>query len=604
MTWNRTPVSIKFAAYKTFGSQPEGFDDIRRFNILIGRNNVGKSTMLDAIEYLASTPLGGDGSYDGIPIGETPIALVTRQTSATRLLESLDSVDEDEEQRWISAYLVDEESRIELDVVIHLFSTLEERHDHLRRLQIVGKDGVTRHSVETGGRGPVTELCLDGDSPLLTDALHERCPIRVRAERDIVPEPTAEPSFIGAHGENVTAAFEYMERCADIDVGPQIFIETDEIVLPTILHLMNRILGCEPPIRQMRTIRRDGKNEIALRFAGDFRSVPLSSTGSGVRSVFLVLMRVIAEPHLPGADARRSASEGDLLLFEELENNLHPAVLRRLFVYLIEYCRTTKSVLFVSTHSPIVVDLFADEEDAQIVHVALENGVTRCRTYPSLHEHRHIFDDLGVRASDILQANGLIWVEGPSDRIYVNHWIKLWSSGELREGLNYQCVFYGGSLLAHHSLDGERDGEDTTAIKNGVDMLTVNRNGFVICDRDGERGVEPSKPRVEAIIEQARKKGVKVFVTHGYEIEHYVPELVARRVLGIDATGGAIVTDISYYDALHCVAPDHAKRFTNDKVAFARRVVDTATDKAVWETVEGLDELATELVTAIRRWNG
>ncbi len=32
-------------------------------------------------------------------------------------------------------------------------------------------------------------------------------------------------------------------------------------------------------------------------------------------------------------------------------------------------------------------------------------------------ERRQICDDLGCRASDILQANAVIWVEGPSDRI-------------------------------------------------------------------------------------------------------------------------------------------------------------------------------------------
>ena len=30
----------------------------------------------------------------------------------------------------------------------------------------------------------------------------------------------------------------------------------------------------------------------------------------------------------------------------------------------------------------------------------------------------HILDDLEARASDLLQANGIVWVEGPSDRIY------------------------------------------------------------------------------------------------------------------------------------------------------------------------------------------
>ena len=33
-----------------------------------------------------------------------------------------------------------------------------------------------------------------------------------------------------------------------------------------------------------------------------------------------------------------------------------------------------------------------------------------------------MLNDLDVRASDLLQSNGIIWVEGPSDRIYIKRW--------------------------------------------------------------------------------------------------------------------------------------------------------------------------------------
>ena len=56
-------------------------------------------------------------------------------------------------------------------------------------------------------------------------------------------------------------------------------------------------------------------------------------------------------------------------------------------------------------------------------------------------------DGLGARPADLLLANGIVWLEGPSDRIYFNRWIELRSDGALREGRDYQCAFYGGSLL-------------------------------------------------------------------------------------------------------------------------------------------------------------
>ena len=64
-----------------------------------------------------------------------------------------------------------------------------------------------------------------------------------------------------------------------------------------------------------------------------------------------------------------------------------------------------------------------------------------------------VLDDLDVRASDILLANSVIWVEGPSDRLYINRWIELWENGALKEGIHYQCMFYAGRLLAHISAE-------------------------------------------------------------------------------------------------------------------------------------------------------
>src|ERR1017187_7950097 len=59
-----------------------------------------------------------------------------------------------------------------------------------------------------------------------------------------------------------------------------------------------------------------------------------------------------------------------------------------------------------------------------------------------------VISELGAKPSDLLQANGIIWVEGPSDCIYLNRWLDLFTEGRLQEGRDYQCAFYGGSLLA------------------------------------------------------------------------------------------------------------------------------------------------------------
>lgn len=44
--------SLKVANYKNIGDSFIGFDNIEKFNILIGRNNIGKSILLSVLHKL------------------------------------------------------------------------------------------------------------------------------------------------------------------------------------------------------------------------------------------------------------------------------------------------------------------------------------------------------------------------------------------------------------------------------------------------------------------------------------------------------------------------------------------------------------------------
>ena len=59
--------------YKCIGEVPQGFDDIKPLNLIIGRNNAGKSTLLDLLDY-ATNPR--DLRTPGAA-GEQPIAILT-----------------------------------------------------------------------------------------------------------------------------------------------------------------------------------------------------------------------------------------------------------------------------------------------------------------------------------------------------------------------------------------------------------------------------------------------------------------------------------------------------------------------------------------------
>jgi len=205
--------------------------------------------------------------------------------------------------------------------------------------------------------------------------------------------------------------------------------------------------------------------------------VALSHSGSGLKTIIIVLVYIYLVPVV----AQKKISDF-VFAFEELENNLHPALLRRLLSYLYERAQNDRCVFFLTTHSNVEIDLFNKNEDAQIVHVTHDGEKAYCRTVKTYIDNMGVLDDLDVRASDLLQSNVVIWVEGPSDRIYLNKWIDLYSEGKLSEGNHYQCVFYGGRLLSHLSS------KDPESVDEGVSILRVNRNAIVLNDIKKDKG--------------------------------------------------------------------------------------------------------------------
>jgi hypothetical protein len=124
-----------------------------------------------------------------------------------------------------------------------------------------------------------------------------------------------------------------------------------------------------------------------------------------------------------------------------------------------------------------------------------------------------ILDDLGYKASDLLQANGIIWVEGPSDRIFLKRWIELLNSNFI-EGIHYTIMFYGGRLLRHISMKHQFLTDEF------ISLLRINKNAMIIIDRDGissNAQLNQTKKRINA----ETKRG-NCWVTKGREIENYL----------------------------------------------------------------------------------
>jgi len=313
----------------------------------------------------------------------------------------------------------------------------------------------------------------------------------------------------------------------------------------------------------------------------------MSHTGSGVKTILLVLIYLFFEP-------KRISKPLSEFMFalEELENNLHPSVLRRLLLYLAEKARTEKCRFFISTHSHVVIDVLSDFEDAQIIHITNDGESSKLTAVGTFLDNHNIFQDLGARASDLLQANALVWLEGPSDRIYFNRWISEWTNATLRENVHYTCVYSAGSLLGHYSYEPPKPLDEEELVK----ALRINPHVIVIIDRDRSSVGDTLKPAASRAVETVGDVGGVAWVTAGREIENYIPPEALRQKYGESVTIPGVFDDFFAYVR----GPKGGKL---DKVKVALELSPYITRETICKHLDLAPRLDS-ICEKIRLWNG
>jgi predicted ATP-dependent endonuclease of OLD family len=176
--------------------------------------------------------------------------------------------------------------------------------------------------------------------------------------------------------------------------------------------------------------------------------------------------------------------------------------------------KETDNHYLVATHSAHMLDFGT----ASISAARLVEGKTVLSPVISPGEVATISFELGARASDLVQSNSVIWVEGPADRIYLLRWLRAVDK-DLVEGIDFSILTYGGRLLSHITA------VDDPAIEEFIRLPRINRHFAVVIDSDRTTAHQPlgsTKTRVRKEIEAV--PGAVAWITKGYTIENYVPE--------------------------------------------------------------------------------
>lgn len=551
---------IRFKGYKAFAADTyTELDNLPRVSVIIGKNNSGKSSVIDVMGMM----------YDRM------YAMREEITSCAEEIAAEIPITRDMCDRLLSGYT---------SIQGYTSGTLWIKSKGRSIGYRVEPEDSGGHIVEWNDRLPLWNSSdanrVESDISRERDTYVFR---HVAAERNIVPE---EEEKIGGTLEDLSSTGRGASNIIRAFLNDSSYDET--IIEDTLLKAVNEIMSPEAVFEGIRVQQvQDGYGnvrwEVFLKEEGMSRC-PLSRMGSGLKTIILVLLNLLVIPELDEYKNKKMVYG-----FEELENNLHPAMQRKLFEYIYEFAEMHDVQVFITTHSHVAINAFYDKDDAGIFHVYKQDGRAFVKRIESYLDKTRILDDLDVKASDLLQSNGIIWVEGPSDRVYIKHWLDLYFPDRFVEGVHYQFLYYGGRLLSQYSA------EEVTEL---ISVIKTNRNVVIVMDSDKRNRNARLNDTKKRIIAEFDALGMMSWVTKGKEIENYIPKTAIEEALEV-----SLKAQCGQYELFPGYIEKYYRGFTGKKVRFARCVVDHMTE----ENMAGMMDVkkrVTELGERIVEWNG
>jgi len=271
-------------------------------------------------------------------------------------------------------------------------------------------------------------------------------------------------------------------------------------------------------------------NRFTIREKESDMFFPIEATGGGYQEVMGLVCQLLKETAL-------------FLGVEEPELHLHPELARKFFEILKEI--STQNQIFVTTHSTTFVDQ-ADLQNTWLVKrvnaaMGQQTSVSKLSEPKDL---RNVLHELGLRPSDVFYANGVIFVEGQSDRVVFPIWARkmgidfeefgisviptygkacgryhltVWTEAAENTGIPFYAILdKGAEKEASKLLKRLETGENLFLLKRGAleEYYPINRladalkqeYNIEITEEEKTQLVTPKDEAIEKLI-QSKKKG-------------------------------------------------------------------------------------------------
>jgi hypothetical protein len=311
-----------------------------------------------------------------------------------------------------------------------------------------------------------------------------------------------------------------------------------------------------------RFVKKEGSElELAYEWPKEGRVVNLANMGGGIEQLLILGCILIQQ--------RTSC-----VLWEEPESHLHPAAQEILLNKLEEYVGDSK--IFLTTHSPV----FIRSSDNVAVHVITntdgKNGTGRTLSADELQEAATV---LGSRPGHLAQADIVVYVEGKSGAAAFEEWLKKW--------LEKDNVL-GHLLLSIQSCNADEVGSEDFDIGK---LKKVTPNMIMFVDKDNEPGSDEPKQARKTLRKMCEDIGVPCIITEKRQIEDYFTEEAVKKVLPSNLQAGW------NYDASKPMGEQirNGWKKYNAKIAAAMKWEDVVKHKDIMKVFEEIEKFAKSL---------
>ena len=244
------------------------------------------------------------------------------------------------------------------------------------------------------------------------------------------------------------------------------------------------------------------------------KSIDIQDRGAGTQNnLIIALFRLIADSNVEG---------NFIFAMEEPENSLHPKAQRQLLNVIQEISASTQVI--VTTHSPVFIDRSKFESNILLTRTLSGNTIAKVFAESALAEVR---TDLGIRASDALLKGGgncAVLVEGKTEEDGFPVFMEMMGQSEFELGI--AIIIMGGSDLIKT--------KNIIQLLKGYDIPCV-----VVLDRDAQKTADDLNRMLGNELDNLRQ----VFCLKNGTIEDYYPPSVVAEVINQEFSPETPITE-------------------------------------------------------------